>query len=618
MQRLSLLSILFLISCAVFSQNNSKSVRDTLEIEEVVVTGTKASVNRNQVHLTVSIIKPEVIEYSTETSVLPVLSEQVPGLFVTERGITGFGVSDGAAGQISIRGLGGSPTTQVLILVNGNPQYMGIMGHPLADAYRSSSIERVEIIRGPASTLYGSNAMGGVINIITKEQHTEGISAHAGLSFGSFNTFKAASGIGYKNQGFSIVGGINHDQTDGHREASYFSITDGYARLGYEFNKHYNSTIDLSLAQFNGADPGLDTAEIIELGDTLDILRGMGAFAFNNKFDKADGSFRLFYNFGDHEISTGFKSNDYNYGIVLYENFHLLTGNTLTLGFDYKTYGGKADLTKYMNGLGLTLVDTAMNEIAGYATVQQNLWGKLTINAGLRADHHSEFGTELVPTGGIAYHPFTNTTFKGSVSKGFRSPTIRELFIQFPGGAPAPNNELNPESVINTELSVQQKLLNNKLEGELAFFHIDAKNLINVGMDNGTLTYLNSGETKNTGVEIGLNYAPVPIVLFNSNYTYIKMETPITGTPEQKFYLGLTFMPKKWDFSTSVMQISNLSTGNSTETYTLWNSRVGYHFIFGLTIFLKADNLLNENYQINYGYPMPGTTFLAGLNFHLH
>lgn len=113
-------------------------------MEEVVITGTKTEINRNNVPLTVSVVSKEKIENSSESTLLPVLSEQVPGLFVTERGVTGFGVSTGSAGQISFR--------------------------------------------GPASTLYGTNAMGGVINIITKEQKEDGFKANVRAMYGSYNT----------------------------------------------------------------------------------------------------------------------------------------------------------------------------------------------------------------------------------------------------------------------------------------------------------------------------------------------------------------------------------------------------------------------------------------------
>jgi outer membrane cobalamin receptor len=161
----TLLAALLLAGVPLYPQSITT---DTLQIGEVVVTGTRVEVSRKNVPLAVSLVSRQELEESTESALLPVLSEQIPGLFVTERGITGFGVATGAAGQINMRGLGGNPTTQVLVLIDGNPQFMGLMGHPLPDAYVTSDAEKVEVIRGPASFLYGSNAFGGVINIITR------------------------------------------------------------------------------------------------------------------------------------------------------------------------------------------------------------------------------------------------------------------------------------------------------------------------------------------------------------------------------------------------------------------------------------------------------------------
>lgn len=92
--------------------------------------------------MTVSVLNRETIEKRLEPSLLPMLTEQIPGLFTTSRGIMGYGVSSGAAGGISLRGIGGSPTTGLLVLIDGHPQYMGLMGHPIADAYQSMLAEK--------------------------------------------------------------------------------------------------------------------------------------------------------------------------------------------------------------------------------------------------------------------------------------------------------------------------------------------------------------------------------------------------------------------------------------------------------------------------------------------
>jgi iron complex outermembrane receptor protein len=151
-----------------WSQPDINHITDTIQTPEVVITGTHIKLNKDKLPLSVTVIDRHTLEESGSSSVFSALNGLVPGLFITERGISGFGVSQGAAGQISLRGIGGSPTTGVLVLIDGHPQYMGLFGHPLADMALTSQVEQVEVIRGPASVLYGTNAMGGVINLVSR------------------------------------------------------------------------------------------------------------------------------------------------------------------------------------------------------------------------------------------------------------------------------------------------------------------------------------------------------------------------------------------------------------------------------------------------------------------
>ena len=139
--------------------SNGKLI-DPIQIHEVVVTGTRNETDIRHLPMTISVIDRKQIEQSMQPSILPILTQQVPGLFITARGIMGYGVSGGAAGGMSLRGIG-SGSGRLMVLIDGHPQYMGLMGHPIADAYQSLMAERVEVLRGPASVLYGSNAMGG-------------------------------------------------------------------------------------------------------------------------------------------------------------------------------------------------------------------------------------------------------------------------------------------------------------------------------------------------------------------------------------------------------------------------------------------------------------------------
>lgn len=130
------------------------STNKVYSIGEVVVTGTRNETDIRHLSQTVSVVNREKLEQAMQPSLLPVLTEQVPGLFVTSRGMMGYGVSNGAAGGISLRGLSGG-NARLMVLIDGHPQYAGIFGHPIADAYQTLLADRVEVLRGPASVQIG-------------------------------------------------------------------------------------------------------------------------------------------------------------------------------------------------------------------------------------------------------------------------------------------------------------------------------------------------------------------------------------------------------------------------------------------------------------------------------
>ena len=598
-------AVLSVLSLPVFTQEGIRSIlQDTVNLDEVVITGTTVKVSRHNVPLAVSVVSSRQITESVETALLPVLNGRVPGLFVTERGIMGFGVSTGAAGQISIRGIGGSPNTGVLMLIDGHPQFMGIFGHPLPDSYIASDVEKVEVIRGPASILYGSNAMGGVINVITKKQSYDGIQGNAHIMYGSYNTQKYMASAGYKRNKFTSFVSLNHDQTDGHRKNSEFKITNGYIKLGYELNPGLKINTDFSLARFKTTDPGPDTINALA-GNSLDITRGYWSLAADNNFGKFSGTAKFFYNFGEHKISDGFHSNDKNYGINIYETTRLFRGNNLTLGADYLVYGGKAENEKF----GAFITDTTVYDAGIYAFTQQTFFDRLTVNAGLRLQQHRVYGQEWIPAGGFSWRVSENTTWKTSVSKGFRSPTIRELFVW------NHNVNLSPESVMNYETSFLQSFYNRKINLELTGFSIIGDNMIitipNIGLQN-------AGEIHNRGIEFSGNINPSEKLEMNITYSYTAMKNPVYATPRHNLFGSISYKYRKFNFMVSSQHINHLDSDpainrEAYETYTLLNSKVSFHITGWAELFLSAENILNQTYATNIYYTMPGITVFGGV-----
>ena len=624
MKKVVLLASGLLCSSLVFA-NDPAAIDSLINLQGVVISANKVQVNRSSVPLTISVIDRDQIEASSESALLPVLSERVPGLFVTEKGVTGFGVSSGSAGTVNIRGVGQG--NKVLMLFDGQPQWAGVFGHSLPDTYVASDIERVEVIRGPGSLLYGSNAMGGVVNIITRQHKQQGRRTQARVMFGSYNTQKYMINNGYNIGNFSSFISVNHDRTDGHRPDSKFDITNGFANLGYRMDDHYKVTGNLSLAKYNTEDPGMITAP--KLDHVMHILRGTTSFALENHHEKTSGALRVFYNWGHHKINDGysegkqpspflFYSDDHNTGIQLYQSFRLVKGNTFTAGVDYKNWGGHAWNDSIKGTIG-EVVDKSVHEVAGYAIMRQDLFDILSLNAGVRYEHSSAYGGEWVPQAGFAIRPFEGNTIKGSFSKGYRSPTLRELYISYLPYSKA-NPDLKPESMLTYELSIGQFLLDNRLHAELTAFYMDGKDMISVV--NRQMS--NIGRFYNKGIEFEAGYQVCKNLNLDMNYSYLYMNKEIEAAPAHKLYASATYTPGRFTFNMSLQSIFDLYTtvgktpeDNKKEDYTVLNARASYRFGSldkGLKLFVKGENLTATRYSINEGYPMPKATFMAGID----
>lgn len=543
-----------LISAASLQAQTSKDsikVARSYAINEVVVTGTRSETDVRHLPMTVSVVGRPQLEASQQTSVLPVLNSQVPGFFSTSRGVMGYGVATGASGQMSLRGIGGPaqaglPTTGLLVLIDGHPQYMGLMGHPIADAYQTMMAERVEVLRGPASVLYGSNAMGGVINIVTRKMQEDGIRTNINIGAGSYGSVQTEATNRIRKGRFSSTVTASYNRTDGHRADMAFEQYGGYAKLGYDFTDNWKVWGDVNVTRFNATNPGSVMKPYID--NDQRITRGMTSFALENHYEKTSGALSFFYNWGDHWINDGyqpggeplqyrFNSNDQMLGVSWYQSVQLFQGNRLTVGADYFNFGGEA-WNQFFDGHRETSANKSLNEVAGYVDFRQDIAAWLTLDAGARVDYHSQTGTEFIPQVGLAFHLPENAEIKAMASKGFRNPTIREMYM-----FPPQNPDLKPEKLWNYELSFSQRLMDNRLSYGLNVFYINGENLIiRLPNPNGSgMLNQNSGEIENWGAEANVGYQFNPVWSVMANYSWLHMENPVLASPEHKLYGGVNF-----------------------------------------------------------------------------
>ena len=613
--RLAIALVALAIGQSVYAQ------KDSIALKEVVVTGTRNAVDVRHLPMTVSIVGRETLTEQHQASVLPTVMQQVPSLFVTSRSMMGYGVSTGAAGGINLRGISGG-AGQLLVLIDGHPQYQGIYGHPISDSYQTLMAERVEVLRGPASVLYGSNAMGGVLNIVTRaaSANRDDVKTTINLGAGSYGTVQAEAANQVRSGRFSSTVAAQYGRTDNHRPRMGFEQYGGYMKLGYDLSEHWNTYVDANITHFNASYPGSVSSPLFDADQW--ITRGVVSAALENHYQNTNGAVSVYSNFGRHKIDDGtadptkptqrfFRSKDALTGVSWYQSAQLFEGNRLTAGVDYQHIYGNAYYTSKQTG---EVLDTPnkqsaksyRNEIAGYVDFRQDLTEWLTVDAGIRVDHHSVVGTEWIPQAGIVVRPMSTGEVKAMVSKGFRNPTMREMYLY-----PPSNEELEPERMWNYELSWRHRM--GAFNYGLNLYYIKGDNMIQtVNRKN-----VNTGEIENYGIELEAAWRMNRWWSLTTNHSLLHMEHAVVAAPEYKGFLGANYHRDRWSVVAGLQYINGLFTAvgdNETkENFCLLNASVSYAVAKNISLWLRGENLLAQSYEINLGYPMPRATVMGGV-----
>ena len=287
-------------------------------------------------------------------------------------------------------------------------------------------------------------------------------------------------------------------------------------------------------------------------------------------------------------------------------------GNRITAGIDYQHIYGNAYYTSKEDGHVLDTPNkqsgkSNRNDIGGYVDFRQDVTNWMTIDAGVRLDHHSVSGTEWVPQVGIVVRPLETGEVKIMSSKGFRNPTMRELYLY-----PPSNEELEPEKIWNYEISWKHRLVNLCYGANL--FYIKGDNMIQTVLRKN----INTGEIENFGFELEASLRLNNYWDMSTNHSFLHMMNKIVAAPEYKGYFETKYHQEKWSFVLGLSYIDGLYTvvgeNDKKENFCLLNLTVNYQLNKTICLWVRGDNLLAQKYQINEGYPMPRATFMVGIS----
>ena len=643
--RPSLIAALAALSSPALAQ-----LQDAPSSNEIVVTPLRAPQSVAKTGSSVTVITREEIENKAAKSIVDVL-RPVEGLFVSERG--------GMGGNVSIT-LRGAKPSQTLVLIDGvrigDPA--SIAGDFDFGAYSPSDIERIEILRGPQSALYGSDAMGGVINIVTRK----GVGKpkfSATVEGGSYGTTLGRAAVSGSQDAFSYAFSLNGIKTDGFssfgyrigRYAAYGPFENdpaqklnGSARLGWDGGQ--GVSIEAGYLGFwsnahydNAASPPVTAADVPFLDVALNRQKAFTNQAWTKgSVDALDGrmqtTLNLFanrtdrYSTNDWSSSYGpyFATNDYRgqrYGAELQNNFKISEQFFLITGLRSEnetarvTSGGVP-----RNSQPLTLdVDQSQYTNSAFATLQWSPLERLTLSMGGRADAVEGNDTFWTWRGTAAYDLSATTKLRASVGTGAKAPSLYQMYSAY---GPIANGlpPLAPEHNIGVDAGIDQSLLDGRATVSATAFWSKYRDLIDYACAGYTCLYYNVGQAAISGFEASGRYTVVPGQwMVKASYTYTYAENLDTNTqllrrPRNRGSLSAVYtgIPNTEIEAQLYLVGSQLDFGDiKLASYARLDMWARYRVNDTVSLYLRGENLTNAHYQEVYGYGTTGPAVYAGV-----
>ena len=638
-------------ACAALSSPALAQLQDAPQSNEIVVTPLRAPQAVSKTGSSVTVITREEIENKAAKSIVDVL-RPVEGLFVSERG--------GMGGNVSIT-LRGSKPSQTLVMIDGvrigDPS--SIAGDFDFGGYSPSDIERIEILRGPQSALYGSDAMGGVINIVTRK----GVGkpkASLTVEGGSYGTVLGRAAVSGSQNEFNYAFALNAMKTDGfssfgYRMGRYAAFgpfendpaqkLNGSARLGWDGGQ--GVSVEAGYLGFwsnvhydNAAFPGMTPSDIPFTDVALNRQK-----AFTNQFwakgavDGLDGrmttTLNLFANRTDRYSTNDwssayfgpyFATNDYRgerYGAELQNNFKINDQFFLITGLRNENETAKVSTGMIPRHTVPPTIDVNASQYtnSAFSTLQWAPIDKLTFSLGGRADAVEGYDTFWTWRGTAAYDLTTTTKLRGSVGTGAKAPSLYQMYSAY---GPIANNlpPLVPEHNIGVDAGIDQTFLDGRATVSASAFWSRYRDLIDFACEGFTCVYYNVGRAAISGFETSGKYNLLPGQwLVKGSYTYTYAENLDTNSellrrPRNRGSVSAVYtgIPNTELEAQLYLVGSQLDYGDvKLAPYARLDMWARYKFNDNFSAYLRGENLTNAHYQEVYGYGTAGRSVYAGI-----
>jgi vitamin B12 transporter len=624
--------VLSVFAVAAVAAEGAGSPDSPDSVESVIVSATRLPTPESEVGSSVTVITADDIAARQERS-LPDILKDVPGLNIVRTG------GPGGQAVVFMRGTNNNHTK---VLVDG----IDVSDPSSANAsfdfsqFLTQDIERVEVLRGPQSGLYGSDAIGGVINIITKSGQGPA-QFQASAEGGTFETFNQTAGVRGSVEQFHYNANVEHFHSGATpvtplellvpgepRNDDYYDNLTAATKLGYEVVQNFDVGLVARYTDTHLRVTGDDfstfpsfpaarqtrsstseyysraTVHLVSFSGFLDQTLGV-AFTRKRTSTLEPAS-------PQESLATGARTKIDWQGALKFTAAH-----TLVLGAEH----ARDEISEPLS---------AANQIdSGYAELQSQLIGNLYSALNARYDRNDRFGGKATYRVAPAYViTGTRTKLKASVGSGFKAPTLAELFQSYPAFFFIANPNLRAETSTGYDAGVEQKL-GEAVRAGVTYYYNRVRNLIVTAPDADgiNITYANIGRAHTDGIESFVAYAPVKTVTLRADYTYTQAIDDGSGQqllrrPKHKASMNAAWQATSaFSLNATVLTVSSWIDGNrdfsiprlSAPGYTVVNLAASFAIDKHFTVFGRVENLFDRHYQSSVGFMQPALGAFAGI-----
>lgn len=623
------------LTTGAFSVQAESTPPNFYSLNEVVVTASRTPEKKIDTNADVTVVSAKEIEQKHFDDVAQAV-KNVPGVFISSHGASGQSYN---SDQIYING-----SSNVVVLVDGirrNTNGNSLMNASIAELVAMDSVDHIEVLKGSSSTLYGSDAQGGVINIITKKAKEDGVKTTLRTSFGNnskekytlYNAGKEGN-VFWSIEGGKELGGTFKDGW-GRKIINHLNAEHYNAKLGYDLGNDSNIVVNYEKYKTDYTKPSYGS------NDRRAVAGKKNNDALNLQYtakirDNLTNLYSVYRNRTTFDIPSQPWGMDMKTTGVSDQLTYTINKQTLTGGFDWY----KDEVPFDYDNTGISEVQgTSIHNIAFYLQDKIALTNQWNITPGVRMDHHSTFGTHTSPSLSVGFKQSENTNYYVNYKTFFVAPNLYQLFGSDAYFGHVGNKNLKPQEGNTIEFGINHNFGDN-LTGTFNVYHTHAKNILYADPSDN-YHYANGGKSSLNGFTINLDKKFSSHWAAGIGYSYLHIPAKegqninFNGSlPESTLNINVDYNTPKFNVSLSGRGIMNRYgtkadwRGNPTKmsnyaNYWVWDLAANYQFTKEATLFARVNNIFDQFYtdigssQDPYGtwYSAPGRNFEIGLQF---